>query len=204
MGDKLLQVVVVRRNTNLHKHPQSNYCNVVLSLLRFPSLYVLTEARYEFNIYLCKMLIFMMRSVFVKSIKCRRSRWWRTMITNQGEEHQNRWCISFFSTSTHHSQSSPINKATILDLFLSKLILAILFESLNSFHSLYLVGSFGPQSGFGLSNYKRDFSFSFTVKLCQHLSLIFFVTYIQVRFVLVFQLTDEHPDRKLYHPQSQK
>lgn len=63
--------------------------------------------------------------------------------------------IHFVNTVIFFVQSSPINNAIILDLFLFRFILAILFESLNSFHSLYFTGSFGPQSELGLKIYKK-------------------------------------------------
>lgn len=91
--------------------------------------------------------------------------------------------IHFVNTVIFFVQSSPINNAIILDLFLFRFILAILFESLNSFHSLYFTGSFGPQSELGLKicDKKREikiFYFSNSINV----SLLFFYTYIQTRF----------------------
>lgn len=91
--------------------------------------------------------------------------------------------IHFVNTVIFFVQSSPINNAIILDLFLFRFILAILFESLNSFHSLYFIGSFGPQSELGLKicDKKREikiFYFSNSINV----SLLFFYTYIQTRF----------------------
>lgn len=92
--------------------------------------------------------------------------------------------IHFVNTVIFFVQSSPINNAIILDLFLFRFILAILFESLNSFHSLYFTGSFGPQSELGLKIYKKReikvLYFSNSINFSY--ILLFFYTYIQTRF----------------------
>lgn len=82
------------------------------------------------------------------------------MIDNKNERNKFRMGIQNlldfdFVNTVIFIQSSPINNAIILDLFLFRFILAILFESLNSFHSLYFTGSFGPQSGLDLKIYDK-------------------------------------------------
>lgn len=107
------------------------------------------------------------------------------MIDNKNEETNFEWEFKIFDFDFVNTvifiQSSPINNAIILDLFLFRFILAILFESLNSFHSLYFTGSFGPQSGLGLKIYdkKREIKiFYFSNSINFFHSLFFFFLYL--------------------------
>lgn len=105
------------------------------------------------------------------------------MIDNKNERNKFRMGIQNlldfdFVNTVIFIQSSPINNAIILDLFLFRFILAILFESLNSFHSLYFTGSFGPQSGLDLKIYdkKREIKiFYFSNSINFFHSLFFFI-----------------------------